>query len=298
MNHHCVFEGALLSCLCFGLVLGGCGDSKSESAPNEGPAVCTPGATQSCLGPGACRGAQRCKADGSEWELCDCGTQGAPSETSDEGLRDAGITDVTNGGEALARDANVRDSLTDSSQGLSAEAGGEDVAISPNGLKPQDDPCPSSPITMNCSSSCGPLSSTCLGSKCGFSGPKGPYIDDPKAFPLVIRTASYPGLDRDCMKVCDPDKTAWGFALDVAPPRPLDEGQDPAKMRYRIRVAPPWRIAYALGASSEICARAHTVLNCLVAGSLGPGAVEITTADPDAPARNVTIELLENPSCS
>jgi hypothetical protein len=35
--------------------------------------LCVPGATQECLGPGACRGAQACSADGNGYGPCDCG---------------------------------------------------------------------------------------------------------------------------------------------------------------------------------------------------------------------------------
>lgn len=34
---------------------------------------CVPEATQACLGPGACQGAQSCAADGRSWSKCDCG---------------------------------------------------------------------------------------------------------------------------------------------------------------------------------------------------------------------------------
>jgi hypothetical protein len=34
---------------------------------------CMPNATQLCYGPGGCRGAQRCAADGRVWTMCDCG---------------------------------------------------------------------------------------------------------------------------------------------------------------------------------------------------------------------------------
>src|SRR5262245_34990165 len=44
------------------------------SGGGSGPArVCVPGATQICVGPGACTGAQRCREDGQAWETCDCG---------------------------------------------------------------------------------------------------------------------------------------------------------------------------------------------------------------------------------
>jgi hypothetical protein len=35
--------------------------------------LCIPGVTQECLGPGACRGAQACLADGNGYGPCDCG---------------------------------------------------------------------------------------------------------------------------------------------------------------------------------------------------------------------------------
>jgi hypothetical protein len=41
------------------------------------PRVCVPGATQTCVGPGACRGGQSCAPDGSGFSRCDCGGLGA-----------------------------------------------------------------------------------------------------------------------------------------------------------------------------------------------------------------------------
>jgi hypothetical protein len=36
-------------------------------------AVCAPGATQECVGVGACKGGQQCRDDGTGWGQCDCG---------------------------------------------------------------------------------------------------------------------------------------------------------------------------------------------------------------------------------
>jgi hypothetical protein len=47
----------------------------TASAPK---AVCRPGETQRCVGPGACEGGQACNADGSGYGACDCGS--APQE--------------------------------------------------------------------------------------------------------------------------------------------------------------------------------------------------------------------------
>jgi len=46
----------------------------SAAAP---AALCVPGATQACVGPGACRGGQACLPDGSGFGPCDCA--GAPA---------------------------------------------------------------------------------------------------------------------------------------------------------------------------------------------------------------------------
>lgn len=43
------------------------------TVPVAAAAVCTKGATQACVGPGACQGGQVCLADGSGFGPCDCG---------------------------------------------------------------------------------------------------------------------------------------------------------------------------------------------------------------------------------
>jgi hypothetical protein len=43
------------------------------------PQVCQPGATQVCVGTGACQGGQQCLPDGSGFGACDCGSQPAPT---------------------------------------------------------------------------------------------------------------------------------------------------------------------------------------------------------------------------
>ncbi|GMV19617.1 MAG: hypothetical protein AMXMBFR56_78410 [Polyangiaceae bacterium] len=50
------------------LVLG-CGSEE----PAADQRACTPGMSQACVGPGACKGGQACKADGSAYGPCDCG---------------------------------------------------------------------------------------------------------------------------------------------------------------------------------------------------------------------------------
>ena len=44
-----------------------------KAARKAKPQVCTPGATQRCVGPGACEGGQQCNEQGSGFLPCDCG---------------------------------------------------------------------------------------------------------------------------------------------------------------------------------------------------------------------------------
>jgi hypothetical protein len=50
--------------------------------------LCVPGTTQLCLGPGACRGAQACLADGQGYSACDCGEGRGSSQHLDAGAED------------------------------------------------------------------------------------------------------------------------------------------------------------------------------------------------------------------
>lgn len=44
--------------------------------------VCVPGSTQSCVGPGACKGGQACLPDATGYSPCDCGLPNAPDPAS------------------------------------------------------------------------------------------------------------------------------------------------------------------------------------------------------------------------
>lgn len=60
-----------------------------DGASARPSSACTPGATQTCLGPGACTGAQACRADGAGFMACDCGGSPKPA-TADAGFVEAG----------------------------------------------------------------------------------------------------------------------------------------------------------------------------------------------------------------
>jgi hypothetical protein len=73
----------------------------SEAAPSALPsaapparrAVCRPGETQRCVGPGACEGGQACLADGSGFGICDCGDS-KPGATRNEPAPQGGSPDA------------------------------------------------------------------------------------------------------------------------------------------------------------------------------------------------------------
>jgi hypothetical protein len=55
--------------------------AEPATAPNAAPVparACTPGATQTCVGPAGCAGGQACAPDGSRFGPCDCGPQATP----------------------------------------------------------------------------------------------------------------------------------------------------------------------------------------------------------------------------
>lgn len=80
--------------------------SGTQAAPS-----CTPGATQACLGPGQCAGAQICASSGSAWGPCDCGGP------------DAAVTGTTDA-QATSADASNADA-----QATSADAGNADAHV-------------------------------------------------------------------------------------------------------------------------------------------------------------------------
>lgn len=64
--------------------------TRAAAAPAE-ERLCIPGATQQCLGPGACRGAQACLPDGDGYGACDCGDRAVPAASgAARQTRDAG----------------------------------------------------------------------------------------------------------------------------------------------------------------------------------------------------------------
>jgi len=74
-----------------------CGGGASDSA-----SLCAPGATQICIGPGACQGAQVCSKDGAGWGICDCGSSNSVDGSNSQGGSASVSTSATTGGSNTA----------------------------------------------------------------------------------------------------------------------------------------------------------------------------------------------------
>ncbi len=82
-------------------VLGCSSESSNPEASGGSGAICVPGSTQGCVGPGSCAGGQTCAKDGQSWEACLCGAGGAGGTSGGGGTSGSGgATGGTGGGSA------------------------------------------------------------------------------------------------------------------------------------------------------------------------------------------------------
>jgi hypothetical protein len=77
VNSVLVTSDAVVRCRSPAALIGGTPAPTPTASGARAPSGCFPGATQACLGPGACKGAQTCRDDGTSFGPCDCG--GAPA---------------------------------------------------------------------------------------------------------------------------------------------------------------------------------------------------------------------------
>lgn len=81
---------------------GSAGKGSGDAGTGATDMVCTPGETQECVGPGACRGGQACRADGSGFGACDCGEGSGGSAGAGASGGEGGEADVGNAGDSGA----------------------------------------------------------------------------------------------------------------------------------------------------------------------------------------------------
>lgn len=113
----------LVALLGFAFMLAaGCGDDDSSGK------VCNEGDTRECLGPGACKGAQACLADGTGFKPCECGssttTGGADAGGSDgEGPNNLGGKASSSGGSGNVDSAGAASGGVTSTTGAAGDTG-------------------------------------------------------------------------------------------------------------------------------------------------------------------------------
>lgn len=287
------------------LIANACG-SDSASGESDG---CEPQSTRECVGPAACKGGQACGAD-RKWSVCDCGTgSGGTGNGGTSGVGggtggagSGGTSGVgggsggtggssASGGGGTSGDGGTSGGGTSGGGGTSdggstggsggiADAG--DASADQNaadatdsGLGPNDDPCPTEPINVNCSTSCGSAGAC----KCAHYGGNG--IDQNLASHYVARTPSNP--DGGCGWSC-----------------PADAGQAPffwmhfallnVQGGYKLTVGKPWRVFASF--YPDFCVTNKYANGCARLSTTGVQSIYfyVATDDPNAPARNILIE--------
>ena len=251
------------------LVASACGSDDGEGTGGK----CSQGATRTCLGPGACSGAQSCGADGT-WSACDCGGSGGAGGAGGIGGGAGSGTGGTAGSDGSA-----------GSGGGAGDAGDAGSGGSGGGTQWQDDPCPTKTPIIDCSTSCGGPSANCAQATCAHSF----YSPTSKPnFPYVIRTPSNPGTDPACVKQCGASSTTYGIGLGW-------NLQISTGFGMKVTVPKPWfvRVEKYLDPNHYCLKGAEAQCSTVTSSAFD---VYVLTNDPDAPAVNVVIEEVPWPA--
>ena len=147
------------------------------------------------------------------------------------------------------------------------------------GTGTDDDPCPEGSV-LDCSGQCGASADPlCEKGYCGHDSGGivlgsdfiPPYTD----FPMTVRTPARPGLDPDC----DCEWERFGIQFRVS---------NPNDSTVRLSVEPPWWIEFDYRDYDDYCRLGRDRHQCVVVEDAIYAYV--LTSDPDAPARNLTID--------
>ncbi len=146
------------------------------------------------------------------------------------------------------------------------------------------DPCPTVPIAVNCSTSCGGKTVNCApGVTCSTSPGTDPgfTITNEAQLPLVLRTPDKPGIDPNCPKDCaDPPGPAFTMRVRMA--------FSPSSPGVRVTVGAPWEIHRAFVTRPYCPDIRYPKPQCHE--PFPNTEFIVTTTDPDAPSRNILIE--------
>lgn len=245
----------------------GCGSS--DPVP-KGNVVCDPGRSEPCACSDGSTGAQTCNETGTGFGSCSCGGAGGSAGAgASGGAAGDGGTGASGGAAGSAGSGGVGAGGSGGAAGGAGNGGasgsaGAGGSAGSGGAVSADDPCLSE-YKYNCDDQCTAGSFDC---------PQGCTTRVYVNYESQLRTPSNPGRAPGC--TCP--QIPFAFPAGVIP----------SAWGHRIRVSPPWFLRASGDAS--ICTP-DDGLGCLVLPATG-GNFSIFTTDPNAPARNVTLERI------
>jgi hypothetical protein len=152
---------------------------------------------------------------------------------------------------------------------------------------PPPDPCPAPSIyDTNCDRNCPHLTASCPAALCGTQA-RSLIVTEQTVFPFIVRTPQAPGSDPNCATQCDAGGFSYGLGYTVYRP-----SGGPA---FTARVGAPWVIVKS---QVPFCTDSYSqVGNCESFPTSYGSYILVMTADPNAPARNVSFDTATAQPC-
>ena len=218
-----------------------------------------------------------------------------PTASADAGIGDSGSTADGQGdtpGEAGTSGDSTSPSADSGQEHMSdAGTGTETSAPDADGTPPSEggafvgDPCPSTPVSINCSQTCNQTTLPCAQVSCQtlpMPAVEPLVISSYSQLPMIIRTPDLPGVSPECATACGGRSTSGAFEVAVRVSLPY------AKNGFRIIAGSPYTIGH-FDPYAPFCTGEQPISGC---GSFLGTFYDflIWTDDPNAPSRNIVIE--------